>query len=108
MSTSCCRPRSSWPRGQTIVQVSNALGITEQTYYRSRKEYGGIKSDQALRLMDLERENAQLNRLLAEAELDTDQATATLVIDLKRRGLLDDVLVVWGGEFGRTVWRVEK
>ena len=35
---------------------------------------------------------------------DTDQATAGLLIDLKRRGLLDDTLVVWGGEFGRTVY----
>jgi hypothetical protein len=36
--------------------------------------------------------------------LDTDQATAALVIDLKQRGLLDDTLVIWGGEFGRTVY----
>ena len=36
--------------------------------------------------------------------LDTDQATAALVLDLKQRGLLDDTLVVWGGEFGRTVY----
>ena len=57
-------------QGQTIAQVSKALGITEQTYYRWRKEYGGIKSDQARRLKDLERENARLKRLLAEAELD--------------------------------------
>jgi arylsulfatase A-like enzyme len=36
--------------------------------------------------------------------LDTDQATAALVMDLKQRGLLDNTLVVWGGEFGRTVY----
>lgn len=41
---------------------------------------------------------------LAAQCLDTDQATAALVLDLKRRGLLDDTLVVWGGEFGRTVY----
>jgi putative transposase len=57
-------------QGQTIAQVIKALGITEQTYYRWRKEYGGIKSDQARRLKDLERENSRLKRLLAEAELD--------------------------------------
>jgi len=56
--------------GQTVAQVGKALGVTEQTYYRWRKEYGGIKSDQARRLKDLERENARLKRLLAEAELD--------------------------------------
>jgi putative transposase len=57
-------------QGQTVAQVSKALVVTEQTYYRWRKEYGGIKSDQARRLKDLERENARLKRLLAEAELD--------------------------------------
>src|SRR5204863_1597954 len=36
--------------------------------------------------------------------LDTDQATAALVLDLKQRGLLDDTLIIWGGEFGRTVY----
>ena len=57
-------------QGQTIAQVSKTLGVTEQTYYHWRKEYGGIKRDQARRLKDLERENARLKRLLAEAELD--------------------------------------
>jgi transposase-like protein len=56
--------------GQTVAQISKTLGITDQTYYRWRKEYGGVKSDQAKRLKDLERENARLKRLLAEAELD--------------------------------------
>ena len=55
---------------QTIAQVSKTLEITEQTYYRWRKEYGGVKTDQARRFKDLERENARLKRLLAEAELD--------------------------------------
>jgi len=57
-------------QGQTVAQVGKALGVTEQTYYRWRKEYGGVKSDQVRRLKDLERENARLKRLLAEAELD--------------------------------------
>jgi len=57
-------------QGQTIGQVSKSLGIIEQTYYRWRKEYGGVKTDQAKRLKDLEKENGRLKRLLAEAELD--------------------------------------
>jgi transposase-like protein len=57
-------------QGQSVSQVSKTLGITEQTYYRWRKEYGGVKTDQAKRLKDLERENARLKKLLAEAELD--------------------------------------
>jgi putative transposase len=57
-------------QGQTIGQASKAIGITEQTYYRWRKEYGGLKTDQAKRLKELERENARLKRLLADAELD--------------------------------------
>jgi len=57
-------------QGQPVAQVSKTLGVTEQTYYRWRKEYGGVKADQARRLRDLERENARLKRLLAEAELD--------------------------------------
>ena len=56
--------------GQPVAQVCRKLGVTEQTYYRWRKEYGGVRTDQAKRLKDLERENQQLKRLLAEAELD--------------------------------------
>ena len=44
--------------------------MTDNTYYRWRKEYGGIRSDQAKRLKELERENARLKKLVAEAELD--------------------------------------
>lgn len=57
-------------QGQTIAQVCKKIGVTEQTYYRWRKEYGGIRTDQAKRLKNLERENARLKKLLAEAELD--------------------------------------
>ncbi len=56
--------------GKTISLVCKQLGITDQTYYRWRKEYGGIRTDQAKRLKDLEKENARLKRLLADAELD--------------------------------------
>jgi putative transposase len=57
-------------QGQTIPQVSKKIGVTEQTYYRWRKEYGGLRTDQAKRFKELEQENARLKRLLADAELD--------------------------------------
>ena len=57
-------------RGTAIAQVCKDLSITENTYYRWRREYGGMKVDQAKRLKDLEKENARLKRLLADAELD--------------------------------------
>ena len=57
-------------QGQTVAQVSRALGITEQTYYRWRAEYGGLKLDQAKRLKALERENAQLRKAVADLTLD--------------------------------------
>ena len=57
-------------KGLTTPDVVRKLGITEQTYYRWRKEYGGLCVDQAKRLKDLERENARLKRLLADAHLD--------------------------------------
>jgi transposase-like protein len=56
--------------GQAVPQVCRNLGISEQTYYRWRKEYGGLRLDQARRLKDLERENERLKRLVADAELD--------------------------------------
>jgi putative transposase len=57
-------------QGQTVVQVVRKLGISEQTYYRWRREYGGMKVDQAKRLKELERENARLKRLVADQALD--------------------------------------
>jgi len=57
-------------KGRTVVQVVKRLGVTEQTYYRWRKEYGGLRMDQAKRLKELEKENARLKKLVAEAELD--------------------------------------
>ena len=56
--------------GQVVPRVCRTPGVSEPTYYRWRKEYGGLKLDQARRLKDLEKENARLKRLLAEAELD--------------------------------------
>ena len=57
-------------RGQTTPQVCKKLGISEQTYYRWRKEYGGLRVDQAKRLKQLEHENARLKKLVAELSLD--------------------------------------
>ena len=56
--------------GLGVGEVVRRLGVTQVTYYRWRKEYGGMKVDQAKRLKDLEKENARLKRLLADAELD--------------------------------------
>ncbi len=57
-------------KGVKVPQACKKLGVTEQTYYRWRKEYGGMRLDQAKRLKELDRENGRLKRLLAEAELD--------------------------------------
>ncbi len=57
-------------QSRTVAQACKQIGVTEQTYYRWRKEYGGLKADQAKRFKELERENARLKRLLADAELD--------------------------------------
>jgi putative transposase len=56
--------------GKLTPQACKEAGITEQTYYRWRKEYGGLQVDQARRLKELEQENAKLKRLVAELSLD--------------------------------------
>ena len=57
-------------QGQPVGQVVRKLGVSEQTYYRWRREYGGMKVDQAKRLKELERENAQLKKIVADQALD--------------------------------------
>ena len=57
-------------QGRSVKQVSKQLGIAEQTYYRWRKAYGGMKVDQAKRLKDLEVENARLKRAVADLTVD--------------------------------------
>ena len=57
-------------QGSTAGQAARHLGITEQTYYRWRKEYGGMRINQAKRLKELEKENARLKRLVADQALD--------------------------------------
>jgi len=56
--------------GATIPQASKKIGVTEQTYYRLRKEYGGMRVDHAKRLKELEKENAQLKKVVADQALD--------------------------------------
>ncbi len=56
--------------GKTIGEVCRELGISEQSYYRWRKEYGGMQVSQAKKLKDLERENGRLKKLVADQALD--------------------------------------
>ena len=57
-------------QGKSVKDVCKQLEIVEQTYYRWRKEYGGLRLDQAKRLRELERENTRLKRLVADQALD--------------------------------------
>ncbi len=57
-------------KGLGTAEVVRKVGITEQTYYRWRKEYGGLRLDQAKRLKELEKENARLKKLVAAQALD--------------------------------------
>jgi putative transposase len=57
-------------QGKSVKLVSRELGIAEQTYYRWRKEYGGMKVSQARRLKEPEQENARLKRAVADSTLD--------------------------------------
>ena len=57
-------------KGMPAKQVARKLGVCEQTYYRWRREYGGMRVDQAKRLKELERENTRLKRLVADLSLD--------------------------------------
>ena len=57
-------------QGQSVLEACRQIGVTEQTYYRWRKEYGGLQMDQARRFKDLEKENARLKKLVADVSLD--------------------------------------
>ena len=56
--------------GRTVAEASRAIGVTEQTFYRWRSEYGGLRIDQARRLKQLESENGRLRRAVADLTLD--------------------------------------
>ncbi len=57
-------------KGHPLAKVVRKLGISEQTYYRWRKEYGGLRTDQAKRFRELEKENVRLKRVVADLTLD--------------------------------------
>ena len=57
-------------QGAGVGEASKRIGVTEQTYYRWRKEYGGMQVEQARRLKELEKENSRLKKLVAELSLD--------------------------------------
>ena len=56
--------------GSTVALAAKQIGVTEQTYYRWRKEFGGLNISQAKKLKDLEKENTRLKRLVADLSLD--------------------------------------
>lgn len=57
-------------QGKTVSEAVRQIGVTENTYYRWRKEYGGMNTAEAKRVNELEKENARLKRLVAEQALD--------------------------------------
>ena len=59
-------------QGSTVGAAARKIGVTEQTYYRWRREYGGMRIEQVKRLKELEKENIRLKRLLADLSLDND------------------------------------
>ncbi len=59
-------------QGSTIGEAARKIGVTEQTYYRWLREYGGMRIEQVKRLKQLEKENSRLKRLVADLSLDND------------------------------------
>lgn len=57
-------------QGENVAQVSKKIGVSSHTYYRWRREYGGLRVDQARKLKGLEKENARLKKLVADLSLD--------------------------------------
>ena len=57
-------------QGESVGKAVKSIGVTEQTYYRWRKEYGGLQVNQAKRLKDIEKENARLRRAISDLMLD--------------------------------------
>jgi transposase-like protein len=58
--------------GSTVSEVSRELGISQASFHRWKNQYGGMSTNEAKRLKELEKENARLKKLLAEKELDID------------------------------------
>jgi putative transposase len=70
--------------GMTTREAARKIGVTEETYYRWRKEYGGMQISQAKRLKILEKENTRLKRLVAEKELDIQILRETIAFESKK------------------------
>ena len=70
LSRSCGRSMCCCRRGQSTAEAVRQIGVTETTYFRWRREFGGLKTDQVKRLKDLEAENARLRRAVSDLTLD--------------------------------------
>ena len=65
-----CEAEVRLSQGQSVGEICRGLGVSEQSYFRWRKEYGGMEVNQAHRLKELERENARLRRAVSDLTLD--------------------------------------
>ena len=92
-------------RGKTVGQVCKQLGVTEQTYYRWRKEYGGLRVNQAKRFRDLERENARLKKLIADMALDNDILREAASGNFRARRSDVKRLRMYGGNWAKFLYR---
>ncbi len=70
-------------QGMTAAEAARQVGVVEQTYYRWRKEYGGMRVNQARRLKALEKENLRLKHMVADKELDIQILRETLALESK-------------------------
>ena len=70
-------------QGKTISQATHQIGIVDQTYYKWRREYGGMRVDQAKKLKYLEKQNLQLKKIVADKELDIQVLKETLNLESK-------------------------
>ncbi len=70
-------------QGMDVDEVSRQIGVSRQTFYRWRKEFGGMRVDQARRLKVLERENLRLKHIVADKELDIQILKETLSLESK-------------------------
>ena len=70
-------------QGKSISQATRQIGIVDQTYYKWRREYGGMRVDQAKRLKYLEKQNLQLKKIVADKEIDIQVLKETLNLESK-------------------------
>ena len=70
-------------QGKSISQATRQIGIVDQTYYKWRREYGGMRVDQAKRLKHLEQQNLQLKKIVADKEIDIQVLKETLNLESK-------------------------